>query len=96
MTFEECNPMQTHMSPEGLEEAVQLESSFMVTLTQGEKYRIYSQTPGSDKWTPSPECFNTEDEAKVALGQRLVLLGAMMSDPKKTLDVLLKAMEKRQ
>lgn len=86
--------MKTHMSPEGLEEVVESEYGFMTTLTQGEKYRNYIRAPGSENWVPAPKCFNTDAEATKRLGEQLILLGALMRDPKDTIDRLIKFMEK--
>lgn len=87
--------MKEHMSPEGLEEAVKEEIGFMVTLTQGEKYRTYIKKGKSQEWVPVLKCFDTEADAIKAVGEQMMLLGSFMFDPKRAVEALLKSLDKQ-
>lgn len=49
---EKQNPLREHISPEGVEEKIVLEARFMLTQTQGGKYRLYTLNVTSRKMVP--------------------------------------------
>lgn len=75
------------ISPEGVEERLIEEFVFRITLTGGGKYRVYG--PGG-KETRTMGVYDTLAEAKKDAGYGMLILGGLIRDPEKTLDILLK------
>lgn len=86
------------VGPEGLEEAIQLEWAFRVTLTQGERYRIYVKSIGRGargEYEPQSKCYVDFTDAKKQMGELMSFVGLFVSDPKKTVELMIKGFEKR-
>lgn len=78
------------MSPEGVEERIEGEITFRTVLTQGGRYRIYVINDGNVK--SSHVCKEGQDrkQADKEVGEQMMLLGALFSDPERTIKMLLK------
>ena len=77
--------LKEHVSPEGLSEKIIYTDSFMITQTQGGKFRVYC----NEKPTRIKE---TKGEAKKDMALLMAMMGHMLHDPKGTLDLMFKDM----
>jgi len=75
------------ISPEGVEERVELEITFRMTLTGGGKYRVYMEDNG--KVVPNPTIFTDKESGEKSIGTAMLIHGGMMLDPEKTIGVIL-------
>lgn len=73
-------PLREHVSPEGVEERIVFDVRYLVTQTQGGKFRFYSFNPVSLKYTPHL-IHDTIDESRKNLGSALTIMGMMINDP---------------
>lgn len=80
-----------YMGPEGLEERVKHCFGMFITQMQGQRYRTYVvNSDGSTK--PLPKTHNDLQEAIKSSAEHMMLLGALISDPKETIKSLLEGM----
>ena len=79
------------LSPEGIEEKVEKEFRFLITLTGGGKYRTY--TSDGDEIKPIG-IHDTMEDAKKDVGFGMVFTGGMLVDPKKTVEGMLDMLKK--
>ena len=81
------------ISPEGLDERVEFEHTFRVTLTQGGKFRTYDI---SDTRTKSDSIHDTKDEAMKSIGFSMAMLGSLLIDPKRTIEIVLNSFKTKE
>lgn len=80
------NELNEIISPEGVEERVELEETFRMTMTQGGKFRVYHIREGQ---TNSVGIYDTREAARKFLGEGMMVFGAMLADPKKTIQLII-------
>lgn len=73
------------LSPEGVEERVEKEFIFRVTLTGGGKYRVYMIQNGA---VSSHGVYDTLKKAEEAMNRGMFVLGSLFLDPKATIEAL--------
>ncbi len=78
-TGADLRPSNEVLSPEGVEERIEFEIIFRLTLTQGGKVRLYVVEGGE---TRSIAVFENKERAMKKLGVLVALKGAMIVDPK--------------
>ena len=81
------------LSPEGVEERVKLEMTYLVTLTQGGKYRLYYTKNGE---RIAGGVHDTIEGAYEAIGMRMGVIGALLNDPKGTIEMMMKSLGKKE
>lgn len=79
------------ISPEGVEERVIREAIFRVTMTGGGKFRGYVIQDG--KVIPR-EVYDTKEKAFENIGGDMILMGGLLSNLKRTVEILMQAMKK--
>lgn len=79
------------ISPEGLEERVEREETYRITLTQGGKYRTYHVVRGKKPMPVSTH--ETFEEARRSVAKGMVINGLMVIDAEKALKLLLDEQE---
>lgn len=87
-------PEKIIISPEGVEERVELEYTLRITLTAGGKYRIYVPSGNFGECEPL-QIAETLPEAKVKLGEKMTIVGMMLIDPVGTVNSLLASFKKK-
>ena len=80
------------ISPEGVEERVEIEEGFRMTLTGGGKYRIYHLH--SSGVARAMETYDNKEAATKAMGEMMGIFGMLMADPKRTMEALLSGRKK--
>ncbi len=81
------------LSPEGVEERVKSEFIARVTMTGGGKYRVYLSP--DDSRPPEPiAVHNTLEDAKNQMAEAMILVGSLLRDPQKTIELLRKGLDK--
>lgn len=84
----EMTEKQIHISPEGTEERIEVEHTFMMTLTEGGKLRVYH------KGEPV-SIHETREEANKGLGFIMGMTAGLIADPKGTVERLLDSLGKK-
>lgn len=91
-------PQREIISPEGVEERVEYEITFRLTLTGGGKYRTYIISEDRERHAggevESAGVFATEAEALKRLGSSMIVAGSMIVDPVKTIERLVLGLHK--
>lgn len=79
------------LSPEGVEERIEIEETFRITLTIGGKFRVYLVHNGK---ADSIGVVDDLKRAKEQMGMAMLVSGGLITDPMKTIDHLLKGFDK--
>lgn len=79
------NELKEHVSPEGIEEKIIMKHEFLLTQTQGGKFRVYQD--GIPIRT-----VDTEESAKNGFVICLQIAASMIDDPKKTIEIILNSL----
>ena len=80
------------ISPEGIPEKVMHHFQYLLTKTEGGKFRIYS-IDFEGKYSPMHEVFDTLEEGRETLGMIIAAMGGLLVNPKETISALMEGLK---
>lgn len=89
--LKDAKPLGEMISPEGVEEKIIQETSFIVTQTQGGKFRSYVKQRGELKPVFIED---SKEKAFKRIGEGMIVMGGLITDPERMIKTMLDGMKK--
>lgn len=93
-TFKMDGNLDEHISPEGVEEKIVYDKRFLITQTQGGKFRVYGWDQSNRKYI-SIELKDDEKLAMSSCAAGMILAGGLIVDPDKIVEIITAAVIKK-